>query len=597
MIIQLSLFNTKNKLLRIKSHILFQYIILSFLVVFATSCKTAKSSSKASKSIANSNGLSEDAQVNFTFNFIEGCRERMKGNIEIAENRFKECLRLDPNSAAAKYELGNIYRYNGLYDNALKYGRECANDEPKNEWYQLLYIECLHNKRQYEQAADVYARLIKNYPNRSEFYEGLASEYMYSGSYEKSYKAFDELEKKFGQNETFTINKIKLLRQLKKNDEAELEFKKLIQSNPKEAKYYTYLAEFYQDTKQNDKAMDTYQEVLKIDPKNPMVHLALADYYKLQNDQTNFYKEIKIAFENPDLDVDTKIKILVSYYELSEVNETYKQQALELCLITLKLHSNSADAHSIYADFLLKDKKLKEAQTEYTESIKLDKSKFSIWQQLLFVESELNDNTNLQIHSAEAMELFPNNPIPFFFNGFANIQLKKYDLAVNALEEGVEFVYDNKPLLKDYYSNLGNAYNALKNYTKSDKAFDDALKVNPDDADVLNNYAYFLSLRKEKLDKAEKFSRRSNELSPNNRLFIDTYGWILYQQGKYTEAEQWLSRAMKIGSKSTIAEHYGDVLYKLGKKEEALKYWQNAKTSGGGSEFLDKKIADGKLYE
>jgi tetratricopeptide (TPR) repeat protein len=251
----------------------------------------------------------------------------------------------------------------------------------------------------------------------------------------------------------------------------------------------------------------------------------------------------------------------------------------------------------MYGDFLFKDKKIKEAQAEYMSAIKLDKNTFSIWSQLMYIDSELNDYTNLESHSAEAIELFPTNPLPYYFNGVSSIQLKKYDVAINALEDGIEFVYDNKPLLLGFYTSLGNAYNAVKKFEKSDKAYDDALKVNPDDAETLNNYAYFLSLRKEKLEKAEKFSRRSNELSPNNRSFIDTYGWILYQQGKYKEAEEWLNRAVKMGGKSSISEHYGDVLYKLDRKEEALKYWQEAKAAGGGSEFLDKKITDKKLND
>lgn len=521
----------------------------------------------------------------------------MKGNIEIAENLFKECLKIDPTSSAVKYELGNIYRFNGLYDTALKFGKECANDDQKNEWYQLLYIECLHNKRQYSLAAEVYARLIKNYPNRSDFYEGLAAEYMYGGNYEKSYKTYDELEKKFGQNEAFSLNKIKLLKQLKKNSEVEIELKKLIQSNTSDARYYSYLAEFYQETNMNDKAMDTYQEILKIDPKNPMIHLALADYYKSQNDKENFYKEIKIAFENPDLEVDTKLKILISYYELTDINTTYKQQATELCDILLKLHPNSAEAHSINADFLIKDKKIKEARDEYEKAIKLDKSSYAIWNQLMSMEAELGDYKSLEAHSAEAMELFPNQSLPYFFNGISNSTLKNYKKAIESLNDGLEFVYNNNPLLSSFYSTLGDTYNATKEYDKSDKAYDDALKIDPDNAETLNNYAYFLSLRKEKLEKAEKFSRRCNELKPNNRSYLDTYGWILYQQGKYKEAEEWLARAVKIGSKSAISEHYGDVLYKLDKKEEALKYWIDAKSSGQGSEELDKKIADKKLND
>lgn len=107
-----------------------------------------------------------------------------------------------------------------------------------------------------------------------------------------------------------------------------------------------------------------------------------------------------------------------------------------------------------------------------------------------------------------------------------------------------------------------------------------------------------MSLRKKNLEKAEKYSKRSNEIAPNNRSYIDTYGWILYQLEKYKEAEEWLARAAKMGVKSAvILEHYGDVLYKLNKVQEALNYWKEAKSVGNGSEFLDKKITDKKLYE
>jgi tetratricopeptide (TPR) repeat protein len=585
-------------LLKLKANIFFHFLILPLWVVFALSCKSTKQAVSSAEPTTKTKGISEQDELKFAYYFVEGCKERMKANIEVAEGLFKECLKIDPSSAPVKYELGNIYRFNGLYDEALKYGKDCSGADPKNEWYQLLYIECLHNKRQYAQAADVYAKLIKYYPNRSDFYEGLAAEYMYSGNYEKSYKTYDDLEKKFGQSESFTLNKIKLLKQLKKNTEVEVEFKKLIQSNVNEARYYTYLAEFYQETNQNEKALGTYNAILKIDPKNPMIHLALADYYKSKSDVENFYKEIKIAFENPDLEIDTKIKILTSYYELSEVNATYKQQAEELCAIMLKLNPNSAEAHSIYADFLYKDKKLSEAHTEYETSVKLDKSQYAVWNQLMIIESEIGEYKSLEAHSTETMDLFPNQSLPYFFNGISNITLKNYKKAVESLNDGLEFVYENNPLLIQFYSSLGDAYNYLKEYEKSDKAFDDALKVDPDHSEILNNYAYYLSLRKDKLEKAEKLSKRSNELAPNNRAYIDTYGWILYQLGKYKEAEIWLSRSAKIGNKSAVLlEHYGDVLYKLNKIDEAVIIWKEAKAAGQGSEFLDKKIADKKLND
>lgn len=572
---------------------------MPLLVVFTISCKSTKQTTNSSINTKPLKGISEQDQTKFASYFIEGCKNRMTGNIEIAENLFKECLKIDPTSAAVKYELGNIYRYNGLYDTALKYGKDCANSDPKNEWYQLLYIECLHYKRQYALAAEIYSRLIKNYPNRSEFYERLAGEQMYSGNYEKSYKTFDELEKKFGQNEAFSLNKIKLLKQLKKNTEAEFELKKLIESNKKEANYYIYLADFYREINQNDKAIETYQEILKIDQKNSTVHLALADYYKSQNDNDNFYKEVKMAFEDPDLESETKTKILQTYFELSDGgNEQFLKQAYELCDIALKLNSSSAEIHNIYAEFLFRDRKLTEAKNEYEKACSLDKSNYFIWNQLMIVESELGEYKSLEAHSTETMELFPNQPLPYFFNGIANNTLKNHTKAIESLNDGIEFVYKNNILILSFYSSLGDAYNALKDFEKSDKAYDDALKIDPDNAEILNNYAYFLSLRKDKLEKAEKYSKRSNELAPNNRAFIDTYGWILFQLGKYKESESWLSRSAKMGSKSAVLlEHYGDVLYKLDKKAEALINWNEAKNAGQGSEFLDKKISEKKLND
>lgn len=558
-------------------------------------CKPSK---QVTTDTAKKSGLSAEQQAEFAFDFVEGCKERMKGNVENAEARFRNCLKIDPASPAVKYELGNIYRFAAQYDVALKYARDCSNADPKNAWYQLLYIECLNSKRLYTQAADVYNRLTKLYPDKPEYYEGLAAEYMYAGSYEKSYKVYDELEKKFGPSESFTLNKIKLLKQTKRNAEAEQEFKKLIKLNPTEPRYYTFLAEFYQDTQQNDKALDTYREVLKFDPDNPMVHLAMADYYKSVNDKENFFKEMKTAFENPDLDTDTKYKILASYYELSAKNDEFKQQAYELASIMVRVHPTSGEAYGIYAELLFRDKKTKEARDEYVLAVKYDKTHFDSWNKLMYCDAELNDYSSLEEHSSEAMELFPSQATPYYFNGIANIQLKQYDKAVESLRDGIEFVYSNNQLLIDFYSNLGFAYNYLKDHDKSDKAFDEALKVDPDNSQVLNNYAYFLSLRKKNLERAEKFSRRSNELSPNNPVYMDTYGWILYQQGKYTQAEQWLASAVKLATKrSAITEHYGDVLYQLGKKTEALMYWKQAKESGDGSEWLDKKISDQKLYE
>ena len=143
---------------------------------------------------------------------------------------------------------------------------------------------------------------------------------------------------------------------------------------------------------------------------------------------------------------------------------------------------------------------------------------------------------------------------------------------------------------------LGDAFNSLKNYKKADDSFDAALKIR-EDATTLNNYAYYLSVRNERLSDALKMSGRSLKLRPDTKTFLDTYGWILFKQGKYGKAKEYVEKAIEGEGDADVFEHLGDIHFKLNNASKALEYWQKAKKIGIGSGKLDKKIQDGKLYE
>ena len=158
---------------------------------------------------------------------------------------------------------------------------------------------------------------------------------------------------------------------------------------------------------------------------------------------------------------------------------------------------------------------------------------------------------------------------------------------------------NNRALLEQFYSYLGEAYNQVGNKQACYEAFELALTLNPDNSFILNNYAYYLTLDKTKLEKAEEMAKKAVDLDPYNNNNLDTYAWALYQLGKYEEALNWIKKAYQNGGDSSgvVNEHYGDILYKLVNKEEALSYWKKAKTMKDYSDLLDKKIKEGKLYE
>ncbi len=576
------------------------FACLLLVSVFFTSCKSSKETTVSeTKANSSQNNLSDKDKINFERLFFDAAKEKMLGNYELAQTYFEQALKLNPSSSATLYELANIYGFQNNKNQALVFSKKAALLEPKNVWYQMLYAECLKGTKQPSEVAKVFEGLVKNNPDRVDFLYELANAYLYSNKVMDAIKVYDKIETKMGVTEDVSMQKIKIYRATKNTDKAIEEAKKLIKTFPKEGKYYGILGELYQDKGQNEKVLATYNELLTVDPTNAYVHLSLADYYRNQKQNEKAFDEIKIAFKSKELDIDTKVKILLSYYTITETYAELKPDADTLCKIIVEVHADEAKAFSMYGDFLYRDKKWEEARMQYRKAIALDKEKYALWSQLLIIDSELDDFKSMLKDSKDAIELFPNQALPYFFNGAANSQLKNYKETVDILTEGKEFVYDNKLLLSQFYANIGDAQNQLKNYTASDSAYEQALYNDTANAYVMNNYAYYLSLRNVNLDKAEAMSKKSNALSPNNNSYQDTYGWILYQMKKYDDAKIWIGKALENGGKGngTLLEHYGDVLYKLGDTENALKYWIDAQKAGGASIFIDKKIAEKKLYE
>lgn len=558
------------------------------------SCKSKKNSAATSSQVDASR-----KEVEFGYNYVSGCMERMKGNLQEALKLFETCASINPTNAAVHYELGTIYKLLGKNQLALSHAKFCAEADKKNEWYQLLLIDCYNAQRQYNQSVKIREQLVKDFPDRTDFKEDLAIEYAVLGKYDAAYKIYDELEKHHGINEQITINKVKLLRGQKKIKEAEQELIKLSNSDKNETRYYSYLADFYMEQGNLEKAKSMYDKILEVNPNDPSVNLFIHDYYSSKGNENEAFVYLKKAFQNPDLDVSIKSNILSTFYDRAreQPQSGVYRQGMELARIMLEVQPNAPESNSAYADFLLLDKQTEEASKYYYIAARNEFRNPNVWINLLLTDYDLSRFDSLERHSSTAIEIFPSHSAFYFYNGIANMQLRNYKKAAQSFNDGIGYVVDNKLLLLNFYSSLGDVYHNLGEYTNSDKAFDEALKIDADNTYVLNNYAYYLSLRNENLEKAEKYSKRTNDLQPGNANYQDTYAWILFQQKKYTEAETWILKAVSGTKNPTIIEHYGDILFKLNKPSEALKQWQAAKEAGGKSDELLKKIQDKKLND
>jgi len=169
--------------------------------------------------------------------------------------------------------------------------------------------------------------------------------------------------------------------------------------------------------------------------------------------------------------------------------------------------------------------------------------------------------------------------------------------AAEVLEQGKKLSKNDPNMQVVFNSLLGDTYNELEQYQKSEEAYEAVLEIDGNNDHVLNNYSYFLSLRKQNLDKARRMSSKLIKNNPDEPTFLDTHAWVLFMQGDYKAAKKFLELALEKDTSGTIIEHYGDVLFKLGDIENAVIQWNRAKGMDDTSDLIDKKIADRKLYE
>ena len=330
-----------------------------------------------------------------------------------------------------------------------------------------------------------------------------------------------------------------------------------------------------------------------------MASLSLARYYKNEKNLEETDKYMKIVFSDPKISASLKFNILLNYVEESTKSEVLKSQTLELIHIMQEQHPNNVKSFVIAGDYFVLHKQYEEARNSFLSAFDLDKNSFPILSQLLAIDLQTKNNQHLLFDSKNGLEVFPTQPIFYLYNGIALRQDKKHIKSAEILEAGKELVIDDADLLVDFYQNIGEAYHEAKEHKKADEAFEKALSINPDLPFLLNNYSYYLSVRKENLKRAAEMAQKANDLYANQASFEDTYGWILFQQGVYKEAKVWLEKALNNGGNESgvILEHYGDILYKLNDTYGAVSYWKKAKLKDGYSDLLDKKIEDEKYYE
>jgi tetratricopeptide (TPR) repeat protein len=534
--------------------------------------------------------LSEDKSKEAINTFLDAEKNKMLENYTEAESLYLKTIEIDENYDPAYFQLARIYAIQQKFDEALTYIEKAYELDPSNKWYALLLVDLYRNNYQLTEAINIYSSLLEQEPNNTEYLKSVSALYALQKKYTEAIDALEKIEKIDGISEETRFQIRTLYLQQNDYDNAIATLVELSNLFPNEEKYCNMIAELYMQQGKREEALLWYEKVIEINPNNPYIQITLADFYANAGDQEVAYTYLKKGYSNPNLDIDTKVQILVNYFNAKEEEPIIKERTYELAEILIETHPENPKSHAIYADLLYSDSLYKEASEEFIKVIALDSTRYPVWQQLLYSLSMINNDTLMENYSKRAINQFPQMEFPYYVNALSNFQLGNTEKVIEVLEQGLYFV-SNSGLKEQFYMLLGDAYHELGNSEQSYINYEKSLEINPDNSFVLNNYAYYLSLESKDLEKAKKMAKRSIELDANENN-LDTYGWVLYQLGEYKEALTYILQSIEKSEKpsAVVLEHLGDVYYKLGEIKKARQNWKKALKEGGDKKSLEEKL-------
>jgi tetratricopeptide (TPR) repeat protein len=542
------------------------------------------------------------------FYFTEGEKFFILEDYAKALLYYQRSLEISPENATIHYKIAEVLSRSNKQDDLIKASVSIDNAlrfEKKNKYFYVLAAGIYNSLAKFEKAALAYETMISEVKGTEEYLYELAAIYQYANKQDEAIKVYQRAESVFGVNEISSIQKVRLYLEAGKMKEGLAEGEKLMNSAPDEPRYVMAFTELLSQKGLRDQAIQYLEKFVINNPLEGNSKMLLAGFYRDTRQEEKARPILLELFDDPEVDLSSKVIVLGAYNTELHQNRTKNipdtdKEAFAIRLFEKLLAGDPGNTtvHIIGGDLYLSTGNNRESLNQYLKAVDTGEVSFEVWQNLLYLETKLEQWESAIRHAETALEIYPNQGMLHYFHGFASMRNRAFPEAIASFEQAKKLSASDEALNSEINGMLGDSYYATKDYAKSDKAYEEALTHNPDNAIVLNNYSFHLAMRKENLDKAEKMSAALVKNNPDNPTFLDTHAWVLYVRQKYKDAKRIIERAISTGkANASHFEHYGDILYQLGEVDNAVKQWERARGMNAKSETLNKKIANRKIYE
>ena len=492
-------------------------------------------------------------QTKFDYIFQEAMRQKLANKYDAAIDLFDYCHQLDPYSGAVLYELSELYRYVKNDSLAIQSLEFACKLYPENYWYKNKLVSFYLEQRRTDEALKNVEDMARLFPEKGEVLGMLLELYENKNDYANMVKVLDKIEVKEGKSEQLSMEKFRLFLQMNDEKRAFEEMENLADEYPNDLRYQVVIGDLYLDAGKKEEALKQYKMVEAQDSTNMTLLLSMANFYHQEGDEARYQEYISKVLTHKDVDDVTRVRmlgVLVRENLDTHADSTYLLALFDKVLQEPQEHTDILELKVRYMD--TKKMPVEDQKPILRRILEIDPEHDMARHMLLKYAVEENDHQSIVNICKPAVEYNADSPVFYFYMGVEYYLIDEKEKSMDALRSGLnrvenEMDEENRFKIRTHsYALLGDIYHQLGQDDKAFQAYDSCLIYNKNDAMVLNNYAYYLSLKKKDLQRAEEMSRLSNELEPDNATYLDTYAWVLFQQKRYDEAKQYMDKVVEL---------------------------------------------------
>lgn len=540
----------------------------------------------------------EEQQRKYVYYFLESVRQKTLGKYDAAFDLLRHCLEINPEAASAHYELAQYYMFLKKEEQAVQALEKAVANDPDNFWYAQGLANLYQKQGETEKATALLEQMTARFPTKVDPLYNLLDLYNRAEDYDKVLDLLNSLEQRTGKSEQLTMEKFRIYLQKKDHKRAFREIESLVEEYPMDTRYQVVLGDAYLQNGKTDEAYALYRKVLAQEPDNPMALYSLATYYQETGQEARYQQQLDTLLLNHKVPSETKLLVMRQLIVENERTDADSTRIIGLFDRILEEDPEDAQLPLLYVQYLLTKGMDKETVPVLNHVLDIDPTHTAARMTLLGEAIKAEDYKEVTRLCEGGVVANPDRPEFYFYLAIAYNQDGRTDDVIATCQKALDEAREGakKEVVSDFFTIMGDAYYEKKLTQQAYAAYDSALVYFPENIPALNNYAYYLSLERRDLDRAEEMSYKTIQAEPKNATYLDTYAWILFEKGNYAEARIYIDDALLSDTEKSagIVEHGGDIYYMTGDTDKAVELWQKARDMGIKSKVLEQKINEKK---